>query len=49
MTVCIACRIENHVMCKREPECDCGCVHEREFSPEQLAIIESAEQEGVEL
>ena len=25
MEICIACRIENHEMCRREPECDCSC------------------------
>ena len=45
MTICIACRIENHDLCITAPECDCECQEKsaRQFSADQQAIIDMAE------
>ena len=53
--ICISCQIGNHRMCLLgKVDCFCGCVEreeakrDREFSPEQLRIIEESELEAEE-
>ena len=49
MIFCIACQIESHELCEREPECDCECQKQlpREFSREQQRIIDASMDEAI--